>query len=402
MNAPTITDITTIATAPSGIPLLVVRVDTSEDGLYGLGCATFAWRWSAVREVIESYLRPILIGRPVTAIRDTFHLAHRNAYWRSGPVLNNAVSGVDMALWDIAGKRAGMPCCDLWGGAVRNSVDVYTHANGRSVEELRDSVARLAAEGYRFIRCQLAGYGPPAGDTAGDAAAATGAASIISPSDRIDSIVDMFERIIPDLPDGVRPLHDVHERLHPTDAMRLAERLDRFDLFFLEDLFAPESIDWFRRARERLQTPLSMGELFCSPAELNPLIDEGLIDYIRVHPSFYGGITPCLDLATRCEAKDIRTAWHGPGDLSPVGAAANIHMDFAAPNFGIQEWVVRSEIEYEMFPGLPAPHNGRIDPPAASGLGVDIDMRVAERFPAAVEATRWTHTRFDDGGLTCP
>lgn len=155
----TIRDIKTICTAPEGINLLVVKVETSEPGLYGLGCGTFAYRHLAVKMVVEEYLRPLLIGRDVSDINDIWQLMHQNGYWRNGPIENNAISGVDMALWDIKGKMANMPLYQLFGGKCREGVPVYRHVDGRDLSEICENIAKYREIGVKTIRCQCGGYG---------------------------------------------------------------------------------------------------------------------------------------------------------------------------------------------------------------------------------------------------
>src|SRR5438552_12388942 len=137
-----ITDVKTILTAPAGIRLVVVKVLTSEPGLYGLGCATFTQRARVVQTAVDQYLRPFLVGKDPLQIEDVWQSCYVSSYWRNGPVLGNALGGVDMALWDILGKRAGMPVYQLFGGKCRQAVPAYFHASGRSFEEVTASVKR--------------------------------------------------------------------------------------------------------------------------------------------------------------------------------------------------------------------------------------------------------------------
>src|SRR5436309_8408873 len=150
-----IADVRAICTAPEGIRLVVVRVDTSEPGLHGLGCATFTQRPLAVVSAVNDYLRPFLLGRNVDDIEDAWQTAFLSSYWRNGPVLNNALSGVDMALWDILGKRAGLPLYQILGGKARRAVDTYRHASGGSLDAVEESVRRYQSQGYRHIRVQI-------------------------------------------------------------------------------------------------------------------------------------------------------------------------------------------------------------------------------------------------------
>jgi mannonate dehydratase len=378
---------------------MVVKVETSEPGLYGLGCATFTQRHRAVKTVVEDYLKPLLVGRDPQRIEDTWNLVHVNAYWRSGPVMNNALSGVDMALWDIKGKLAGMPVYQLLGGKCREGAAVYRHADGREPAEVAERVRAYLAQGLRFVRAQVGGYGgraaitPPPGSLPG---------AYFDPAAYTRHVLKLFEHLREVIGDEVELLHDVHERLVPTEAVRFAKNLERFRLFFLEDLLPPEQVEWFRLVRQQCATPLAMGELFVNAREWQPLIEGRLIDFIRCHISAIGGLTPARKLATVCEAVGISTAWHGPGDVSPVGHAANIHLDVSSPNFGVQEWAGFSEIEQEIFPGCPELRDGYAYPNDKPGFGIDLDEGLAARYPCPEGVLEWTQARTPDGSLAYP
>lgn len=161
-----IQDIRVICTAPEGINLVVVRVETNQPGLYGLGCATFAYRHLTVKHLIEEYLKPLLLGRDAENIEELWQLMHQNGYWRNGPIENNAISGIDMALWDIKGKMANMPLYQLFGGRMREGIPVYRHVDGRDIEEICDNIHRFQEMGITHLRCQCGGYGgTPYGQT---------------------------------------------------------------------------------------------------------------------------------------------------------------------------------------------------------------------------------------------
>lgn len=380
--------------------LIVVKVETSEPGLYGLGCATFTQRHLAVRSVVADYLAPLLIGRDPRNSEDIWQMVSVNAYWRSGPVMNNALSGVDMALWDIKGKLAGMPVYQLLGGKCREGAAVYRHADGDEPAQVEDRVREYLAQGFRYVRCQMGGYG---GKTAGDFCpqGAPGGA-YFDPDAYARSVPRLFAHLRETLGEQVELLHDVHERLAPITAVRLAKELEQYGLFFLEDLLPPEQIEWFSYVRQQCATPLAMGELFTNINEWKPLVAARLIDFIRCHVSAIGGITPAKKLATVCETFGIRTAWHGPGDVSPVGHAANIHLDVSSPNFGIQEWGGFSDLERDIFPGCPEVRDGYVYPNDRPGLGIDIDEQLAAKYPCPDGVLEWTQTRTPDGTAVCP
>lgn len=395
MSAPTITDVQTILTQPAGSRLVIVKIITSEPGLYGLGCATFTQRFHAVHAAIEKHLKPFLIGRDVSRIEEIWQMSMVHSYWRNGPVLSNAVSGVDQALWDIKGKMANMPVYQLLGGKCREAAAVYTHAGGITPEAVADSVREHQERGSRYIRIQMGGYGGQSEKMIKPEGAPDGA--YFDRREYTRNMLRMIEHVRTEIGEEIELLHDIHERLQPIEAVQFAKDVEQFKLFFLEDALAPEDIEWFARIREQCATPIAMGELFNNPREWQPLIAGKHIDFIRMHVSQMGGITPAKNVATFANMYGIRTAWHGPGDTSPVGHAANLHLDLWAPNFGIQEWCGFPEHVYEMFPGLPEVRNGYMYPNDKPGLGIDIDEELAAKYPCKDQVEMWTQTRLPDG-----
>jgi mannonate dehydratase len=395
-----ITNVKTILTAPDGINLVVVKVETSESGLYGLGCATFTQRYLAVKTAIDEYIKPFVLGKDPQRIEDIWQTTMVSSYWRNGPVLNNAISGLDMALWDIKGKLAGMPLYELLGGKCREGAPVYRHADGRDEREVEENVTAFMNQGYEYIRCQMGGYGGRNQKFRSPENALPGA--YFDPDAYYRSVPKMFEHLRKKLGFEVKLLHDVHERLTPIDAVRLAKELEQYRLFFLEDPLAPEQIEWFEMIRHQSATPIAMGELFNNPREWTPLIVNRLIDFIRIHISQIGGITPAKKLTSLCEAFSVRTAWHGPGDVSPVGHAANVHLDISTSNHGVQEWCGFSEKMYEVFTGIPEVRKGYVYPNDKPGLGIDIDEKKAAKYPCKNTLPQWTLTRTPDGTSVRP
>ena len=395
-----IRDVKAILTQPDRSRLVIVKVETSEPGLYGLGCATFTQRVFAVQAAIERHLKPFLVGRDVDRIEEIWQMSMVHGYWRNGPVLNNAISGVDQALWDIKGKRAGMPLYQLLGGKTREAAAVYVHADGRDPQEVEENARRFMEQGYRYIRIQMGGYGGQAIDEGKPENAPDG--NYYDPRAYSRNMLKMIEHVRRQLGEKVELLHDIHERLPPIDAIQFAKDVEPYRLFFLEDALAPEDIGWFKILRRQCATPQAMGELFNNPHEWRTLIAERLIDFVRMHVSQMGGITPARNVAAFAGMYGIRTAWHGPSDTSPVGHAANLHLDLWAPNFGIQEWYRPSEVEYEMFPGLPHVRDGYLYANQRPGLGIDIDERLAKKYPCQEIVEQWTQTRLPDGSPTRP
>ncbi|MCE5259502.1 MAG: mandelate racemase [Chloroflexi bacterium] len=370
-----ITGVRVIRTRADG-SWLIVKVLTDQAGLYGIGSASDYYQREAVAAVIEHNLAPLLVGREASAIEDIWQTVYASGYWRNGSVTNTALAGIDMALWDIKGKEAGMPVYQLLGGACRSAVMAYAHAGGRDDKELEEDVRRYMAEGYQVIRCQYAVYGGGGflpSETVSTPRGANRPTQVFDDEAYLENVPAMFERMRVGLGFGIKLTHDVHEHLRPQTAVQLAKRLEPYRLFFLEDALAPEQIAWYRLMRQQCTTPQAMGELFVNPQEWLPLVSERLIDYLRVRVSKAGGITPCRKLAAVCEAFGVHTAWQEGGDNDPVNQVAAMHLDLASWSFGIQEENHFRPQELEAFPGHAELSGGYLYLSGAPGLGIDID-----------------------------
>ena len=410
-----IRNITTILTAPNRIRLVIVKVETTEPGLVGWGCATFTQRALVVQTAIEQYLKPFLLGRNVDEIEDIWQSSYMSSYWRNGPVLFNAMSGVDMALWDIKGKRAGMPVYQLLGGKVRQGADCYFHASGSSFTEVEDSARKAMEQGFRHVRVQVATPGTP-GTARGGARPAPGAADeVVGPTNPkaiwesgpyVRMLPKFFEHLRTKLGDDVELLHDVHERVTLNEAINLCRSLEPYRLFFLEDPFPPEDNDHFRLLRQQTSVPLAMGELFNTQHEYVPLIKERLIDFIRIHISQIGGLSPARKVAALSEYFGVRTAWHGPGDASPIAHAAQLALELSIYNFGVHEGSGFPKETQDVFVGCPEVKNGYMLAQEKPGLGIEVDEKLAAKFPFPPGPPNfdysWGTTRRKDGTVIRP
>jgi mannonate dehydratase len=378
-----ITEVRTIVTSP-GRNFVLLKIIT-DSGIYGVGDGTLNGRELAVAEALREHIAPLLIGRDPDQIEDTWQYLFRGAYWRGGPVLNSALAAVDLALWDIKGKRAGLPVYSLLGGKTRHGALAYTHATGETFAEVTDNARALIERGFKVVRCQCAipetvgTYGSGRGN------APTGEAlpveEIWEPRPYLKTVPRLFAHLREQLGDDIELFHDVHERLTPIQAARLGHELEPFHLFFLEDPLRPEHKESFRIIRQHTTTPLAMGELFTSKWECLPLITEQLIDFIRCDLAHVGGITEARKIAAIAECYQVQTAWHGPPDISPITHAANVHLDLATPNFGVQEWVVHPPEVADVIRGGPTFADGYLHVTDAPGLGCDIDEAAAVRYP---------------------
>lgn len=406
-----ITDVKVILTQPGPDHLVIVKVLTSEPGLYGLGCATHRERPQAVAAYLEHHLKPFVIGKNCDEIEDIWQSAYVASYFRSGVTGNNALSGIDGALWDILGKRCGVPVYQLLGGKVRTAVPLYTHASARDFSALEDQVRKFMAEGYRHVRVQVAtpgfsGYGV-SGATTSDAVmrmrpTGTPDSPVFEPTPYINNTIKMFDHLRSKIGFDVELLHDIHERVSPNQAIQLCKAVEPYRPFFMEDPFAPEDVAWFRTLRQQTSCSIAMGELFVNRNEWVFLVAEHLIDFIRIHCSAVGGLNMCRKIANCCEFFNVRTAWHGPGNVSPVGHAVNMHLDLASYNFGIQEENRFSDRVREVFPGAPEIRGGYMYANDKPGLGIDLNEALAAKFPHQTPGGSRGNDRRLDGTIVRP
>lgn len=410
-----ITDIKVILTQVGNTHMTNAKVVTSEAGLYGVGCGGHSERQSIVAQTIDQFLKPAVIGRYVDEIEDIWQMAWLAPYWRGSVDASNAMSAIDGALWDIMGKRAGMPVHNLLGGKLRPALPMFANVNGRDVKELEDNARARIAEGYRHLRVAAvggdgtsrgagpggrgAGTGPARGGGPGGPPATQGnppgGGGVGSPRfgergpiyqqrgqghQYMNNLIASLEHLRKTIGFGVDMCAEVDFRLTPSEGLVLAKALEPFRMFWVEEVFAPEDLAWHEILRRQCSTPIAWGEVSVSQLEWVPLVANRWIDFMRMHISACGGLNMGRKVAAMCEFFGVRTAWHGPGNVSPVGHAVNTHIDFAVPNFGCGEGAPFSAQVQEIFPGCPERKNGMTYSNDLPGLGIDIDEKAAAKY----------------------
>ena len=399
-----IVDARVIVTCP-GRNFVTLRIEC-ENGLTGVGDATLNGRELAVASYLGEHVIPCLIGRDAQRIEDIWQYLYKGAYWRRGPVTMTAIAAVDMALWDIKGKVAGLPLYQLLGGASREGVMVYGHANGTTIDETIEAALDYQRLGYKAIRiqCGVPGLSSTYGVSKDKyfyepADADLPTENLWSTRRYMFVVPQLFKAARSALGWDVHLLHDVHHRLTPIEAGRLGKDLEPYRPFWLEDATPAENQEAFRLVRQHTTVPLAVGEIFNSVWDAKDLIQNQLIDYIRATVVHAGGITHLRRIAALADLYQVRTGCHGATDLSPIAMAAALHFDLSVPNFGIQEYMRHTPETEAVFPHAYTFADGMMHPGDAPGLGVDIDEeRVIE---ASREAADWRNPvwRHADGSV---
>ena len=365
----------------------------TDQGVFGLGDATLNNRESLTAAYLQDYLVPNLIGMDPRRSEDIWQFFYRGAYFRRGPIAMAAFGAIDMALWDIKGKLANMPLYQLFGGKSRDGAMVYAHATGADLSDLMDSVAHYVQQGYKAVRVQCGIPGMPSAsygvsETKGDVENYITDFSGVRPKVEVWD-TDRYMRYMPGALAEIRArfgpelkiLHDVHHRLLPREAAEFAKEVEPVRLFWLEDPTPAEDQTALKFLRQHSTVPIAIGEVFNSIYDCNTLIEQELIDFIRVAVTYAGGITHVKRIVDLAGLHNVRTGFHGAPSHSPLCMAAQAHLNAWAPNFGIQEYLVLGTPECDaMFPSEHRLENGLFYVSDAPGLGVDFDEKEAGRY----------------------
>lgn len=400
-----IEDIKVFITCP-GRNFVTVKVMTNQ-GIYGLGDATLNGRELAVVSCLEQHIVPCLIGKDAHAIEDIWQYLYKGVYWRRGPVNMAAIAAIDMALWDIKGKVAGLPVYQLLGGKSRQGVSLYAHANGENIEDTLEKTAALIAQGFKVIRLQSAIPGLEVtygvlGDKK-DYFELQGNRPLPpeeawSTKKYFALVEDLFKQARARFGFEIDFVHDVHNRLTPIESARLGKLLEPYELLFLEDASIAENQENYKIIRQHTTTPLAIGETYNAIWDCKTLVQEQLIDYVRMAATHAGGITAMRRIADFASIYNVKTAPHGAPDLSPICFAAHMHLNVWAPNFGIQEFVgLDNATLMQVFKHNIRVENGMAYLDDSPGLGVEFDEQAAAQFP--YKRSYLPISRLEDGTL---
>lgn len=398
-----IVDADVIVTCP-GRNYVLLKL-TTDNGLVGYGDATLNGRELAVEAYLREHVCPLLIGRDANLVNDTWQYLYRGAYWRRGPVTMCSIGAVDIALWDLQGKATGRPVYQLLGGRAREAVTIYGHASGADIDETVADAARFLGNGYKAVRVQakIPGLEATYGIRAGAGLTYEAAVGDLPASEAWDTAayLDFIPKLVAatreKLGYGFHLLHDAHHRLSAIEAARLGKSLEPYRMFWVEDATPAEDQAAFRLIRQHTVTPLAVGEVFNTIWDCQQLISERLIDYIRVAVPHAGGITHTKRIFDYADLYGVRSGSHGPGDISPIGIAAALHLDVSIANFGIQEYMGHLDPAGEVF--KPGYHyeDGMLHLSDVPGLGVEVDEEAAKRYP--YQRRYLPVTRLRDGSM---
>jgi len=339
-----------------------VEVET-DDGLIGIGEASLEWREQAVAAAVDELAR-LLIGQDPNLIEHHWQRMHRHGFWRGGVVLGSAVSGIDQALWDLKGKRLGVPVYDLLGGPTRRRVRLYTHIRGATPEQAADHARELVGRGFTALK-----MGVPR------------AASVADERALLRLTVARVEAVRRAVGDEVDLMLDNHGQLAPADAIELGRALAAFGLLFFEEPVPPDSVEALARvAAAQLPLRLATGERLFSKWEYRPVLERGLVAVAQPDICHAGGLSELRKIAAMAEAAYVKIAPHNPN--GPVATMASVHLAASIPNFLILEMAQQALRDEVQVHGLTI-KDGWAELPRGPGLGIELNDAVIAAHPYA-------------------
>jgi len=296
---------------------LYVQVETDE-GITGLGECTLNTRQLAVAGALE-HLEPVLAGQDPFRIEHIWQDIFRGTFWRGGPVLMAALSGIDAALWDIKGKALNTPVYNLLGGACRDRIRVYCHAGGSDLASFLDAASARLKQGYTVLRiCPHDAHG-----------------GFYEPGPMVRKSVEWMGALRREVGEAIEIIFEIHTRLSVPRAAELINAIEEFRPMFVEDPLRADAPEAFRALRERVRVPLGTGEKYGAKWDYRAVIENDLIDYVRSDICNCGGITEMKKIAALAEAHYMEMVPHGLPSMA--GMMAALHLDLATPNFLVQE-----------------------------------------------------------------
>ena len=338
---------------------LFLKISTDE-GIAGWGEPIVEGRAETVAAAVRE-VEQFLLGRDPDPIEDIWQMLYRGGFYRGGPVLMSAIAGIDQALWDIKGKRYGLPAYSLMGGPVRELVPVYSWIGGDRPADLADSARRQVAAGFKALKMN-----------------ASEEMQYIDSFAKVEEGIERIASVRQAVGNGVGIAVDFHGRLHKPMAKVMAKELEPFHLMFIEEPVLPENNEALREIANHTSTPIATGERMFSRWDFKTLLQDGVVDILQPDVSHAGGITEVRKIANMAEAYDVAVAPHCP--LGPIALASCLQVDAVCHNVFIQEQSLgihynesNDLLDYLADPGVFAYDEGAVPIPAGPGLGIEIN-----------------------------
>jgi galactonate dehydratase len=369
-----------------------VKVLTDQPGLWGWGEATLEWHTRSIVGAIQD-ISPLLVGEDPTRIELLWQMMYRQHFWHgNGIVRGTAISGIDIALWDILGKVHGVPCHKLWGGPVRDFIRLYSHLGGGKME---DFYCCDPADAKRFG--DLAGQAVEEGFTAFKSMAVPETMPLegTRPVRYAEACVRAMREAVGD---SIDIMVDCHARPSPQMGLMFAKALEPYDLFFFEEPCWPEQMDDIAMIRRSVRTPIATGERLVGVHAFRDLLEKRAASVIQPDITHCGGLSEARKIAAMAEAYRVAMAPHNP--QGPVSTAASLELGFATPSYVICE-TVHSDVPWRsdvVKEGFTVEKKGRIvRPHTRPGLGIEIDEAEVRKHPFEQEVLR--RTFYKDGSV---